>query len=421
MKLSLIAFVTLIYMLTSSCSTEEKHIVFDVVEIEAPTAQSGQSRITTDIDGQAYLSWIEYDDTDTFRLQYAVLQEDEKWSTPKTISQGDKWFINWADFPSLAVFENGDLAAHWLQMRDIGTYDYDVRISTISKENIKANLWQPSFIPHNDGLAAEHGFVSLLPLNDNKMMASWLDGRNTVGPDHGPTKNADHHGHEGKGAMTLRTATFDITGQLTNEVELDDRICDCCQTDMAMTSEGPVVVYRDRSDDEIRDMSIVRYLDGNWTKPLSIHNDRWEINGCPVNGPAVAAQNNLVAIAWYTAAKGLPKVLVAISKDAGANFDLPIEVDVDDPLGRVDIDVIEQDKFMVTWLGKATEESNSPIKYRIIDSYGQMSDDHNLVFTSSKRRSGFPILAKDHKGMLLTWTTVEGTQQKIKTARLVRK
>jgi len=45
---------------------------------------------------------------------------------------------------------------------------------------------------------------------------------------------------------------------------LDTRVCECCQTSVAMTAEGPVVVYGDCSEaeKEIRDISIVR-LEGN--------------------------------------------------------------------------------------------------------------------------------------------------------------
>ena len=58
-------------------------------------------------------------------------------------------------------------------------------------------------------------------------------------------------------------------------------VCECCQTSMAISGDIPIVVYRDRSEGEIRDIYYSRYIDSNWTEPHPIHNDGWEINGCP--------------------------------------------------------------------------------------------------------------------------------------------
>ena len=150
------------------------------------------------------------------------------------------------------------MAAHWLQKSDQGTYDYDIRMVQSSN---RGATWGESIVVHNDGVAAEHGFVSMLPMDNKDIFITWLDGRNTKGSDH----ESGEHG--GEGAMTLRGAIFDAQGNAKARWELDNRICDCCQTSAAMTSNGPVVVYRDRSETEIRDMSIVRYVNGKWTPP----------------------------------------------------------------------------------------------------------------------------------------------------------
>ena len=390
------------------CSIKEKFPTLNVEYLKTPSLSSAQSRLTVDSEGTAYLSWIEYDNSDTFQLQYAQLNSDDTWSAPETISQGDNWFINWADFPALSIFEDGSKAAHWLQMRDIGTYDYDVHVSTHSK----GEGWSDSFIPHRDSIAAEHGFVSMVRGSKNDMIISWLDGRNTKG-DH----NEDHdHGHGHHGSMTLRTATFQADGTLSEEHELDQRICDCCQTDMAMTEAGPVVVYRDRSPEEVRDISIVRKVDGAWTEPQPVHNDLWQIHGCPVNGPAVSASGSHVIVVWYTGANDTSHVKAALSKDNGANFDLPLIIDEGIPLGRVDVTWIDDNRAIITWVEK--HEDEAVIKSRWFDTSGYLSHSQTLVNTSSSRQSGFPIIAKDQSGLLITWTEVTDKKTAVKTARL---
>ena len=56
--------------------------------------------------------------------------------------------------------------------------------------------------------------------------------------------------------MTIRTATLDMNGNLTREAELDSRVYDRCQTGGAITASGPIIVYRDRTEEEMRDMSL---------------------------------------------------------------------------------------------------------------------------------------------------------------------
>ena len=129
-------------------------------------------------------------------------------------------------------------------------------------------------------MSAEHGFVSMLPVGNGNTLMSWLDGRNTKAA-------------AGCGEMTLRAGIFGARGETLSEWELDARVCDCCQTSAAMSAAGPIIVYRDRSAGEIRDIYITRYANGDWTPPVAIHDDQWEIAGCPVNGPSVAAQGTL--------------------------------------------------------------------------------------------------------------------------------
>ena len=149
-----------------------------------------------------------------------------------------------------------------------------------------------------------------------RMGLVWLDGRKTAG--------ATQAGHgDALAAMSLVHSTLDARGPAGPETVLDGRVCDCCQTDAARADGATVVVYRDRSDKEVRDMSVVRFADGRWSEPRALARDGWEINGCPVNGPAIAAGGAAVAVAWFTAADERPRVSVVFSADAGATFGAP--------------------------------------------------------------------------------------------------
>ncbi|MEM9157344.1 MAG: hypothetical protein AAGB13_20300, partial [Cyanobacteria bacterium P01_F01_bin.33] len=223
---------------------------------------------------------------------------------------------------------------HWLRRSGEGTYDYDILARFYHSE---AGEWSDPIQVNQDQVSAEHGFVSMLPLAQGRTMLSWLDGRYTKSS---PTA----------GPMSLRSAIFDPLGQAEAEWELDSRVCDCCQTNMALTSNGPVVVYRDRSASEVRDIAITRLLEGRWTMPKTIHEDGWEVQGCPVNGPAVAASGPQVAVAWFTARDDLPQVKVAFSSDSGDSFSAPSIVAKGNTIGRVALAYLSSGDFAVTWI-----------------------------------------------------------------------
>ncbi len=399
-------FLLLALFVFVSCEMEnEESAGFAFQPIPTPCKEGAEPNLFVAKSGGVYLSWVEFLNDTTDALMFSKL-ENGQWGKATEIARGNDWFVNWADFPSLAAYEGEEaLAAHWLQKSAKGTFDYDVRIS----QSIDGGKnWQTSFIPHRDSIAAEHGFVTMMPISGGRVFATWLDGRNTKdGKQSSVGSSESEHGHGQGGAMTLRTAEFDKNGNLFEEAELDGRICDCCQTDAALTAYGPVVVYRNRSDKEIRDIGIVRKVNGKWTAPTIIHPDNWEIAGCPVNGPAVAAEDDFVAVAWFTAASGRGEVKVVFSKDAGASFSAPVKVDDGDPNGRVDIEIVEGETVLVTWLENTDEAAE--IRAAKVSPAGKQGESISLVPTSPARSSGFPVLAKMGDQFMLAWTAVDST------------
>ena len=384
-------------LLLSSCQKNQEKAT------ENPALQSIESPAGSDAslphlikggDDLLYMSWVEKRDSGWIDLKYSVQKEDI-WQTPEVIASGNDWFVNWADYPMMAVDKQGNMIAHFLAKSSSGTYSYDVNVvyKPVGGE------WSEPIIPHDDGTPTEHGFVTMLPKNDGTFLLSWLDGRNTGGGDH------DSGGHGGGGAMTIRTATLDMMGNLTQEAELDSRVCDCCQTGGAMTLGGPVIVYRDRSEEEMRDMSFVRFVDNNWTESKAVNSDGWKIAGCPVNGPRIAAYENTTATAWFTAAEGIAKVKVAFMDDSGASFQEPIIVDDSVSVGRVDIVMIDNQSAYVSWLDL---EGETPlIKFRKVSKNGSMNDPIIVSETSASRGSGFPQMELIDGTLFFAWTNVE--------------
>jgi hypothetical protein len=382
-------------------------------EIATPCKSGGEPNLVTSWEGGFFLNWVEYVNDTTDALRFSTLTEADVWSEPKEVARGSNWFVNWADFPSLAVYpgtKKQGLAAHWLAKSAGGDYDYEVRIAQSADGG---TTWSPSFVPHTNN-PAEYGFVSLLPLDSRRMMGVWLDGRHTKTM----SATATHGGHDGHGGgpMSLHTAVFNPQGQLQDDAELDARICDCCQTDAALSDLGPVVVYRDRSEKEIRDISIIRLNNGKWTSPKPVATDNWHITGCPVNGPAIDALANKVVVAWYTGAPK-PQVKVAFSEDSGANFSAPIVIDDAKPLGRVDVAWTSWGEAVVSWMKEKGKDAD--IQVQRVAPNGKQGTPFMAASTSSARGSGFPILARLGSDMWIAYTAGE-EKMVVKTVRLRR-
>ena len=398
--LTIIAIISL-----ASCGTKET--TPQVQYMNAPVGQNASlPHLITGENDQLYLSWVEKKDSGLVEFYYATMIED-KWSAPELIGSGNDWFVNWADYPMIAADKDGNMVAHYLAKSSSGTYSYDVNV----KYKRANGEWLGPIIPHKDGTPTEHGFATLLPQNDGTFMLAWLDGRNTGGGEH-----EGHEGHDMGGAMTIRTAVLDLDGNLSEEAELDGRVCDCCQTSGTMTTKGALFAFRDRSETEVRDMSIVRKINNEWTPSQDISEDNWEIKGCPVNGPRLSTNGNTTGLIWFSAAKGEPKVKIKFSQDGGETFGSAIEIS-SETLGRVDIDMINETTATVSWL--AANDTASFIMSRGVNVDGTLTDPTQIARTSSSRASGFPQLTNWKGNSYFAWTHIEDESSTVKMAKLV--
>jgi hypothetical protein len=246
-----------------------------------------------------------------------------------------------------------------------------------------------------------------MSLHDGRLGALWLDGRNMK-----DMKETDEHA-PAPASMTLRYAAIDRDGNLSDEAELDDRVCECCQTSAAMTGNGPIAVYRDRSPSEIRDIYIVRQVNGAWSAPQPVYADNWQINGCPVNGPSVAAEGQRVVVAWFTSVGDTPRVKVAFSEDAGATFGKPIQVDDGANVGRVDALLLADGSALVCWLSGNVE--GGAIKVRRVQADGTVGPSSVIARTDISRSSGFPRMVRFGDEVQFAWTEF-GKPSSVRTA-----
>ncbi len=372
---------------------------------------SASPSLATTPDGKLLLGWINSQKGRRHIFQFSTYAPDwGRWMhAMTTIAVGNSMFVNWADVPHLAATPDGALWAHWLQKSGDAPYAYDV-VLTRSRDG-GAN-WAAPVMPHDDGTRSEHGFVSMWAHGADALGIAWLDGRNTAA-------GAGHEG-DGSGAMSLRAAVFDAQLQRSLDAEIDARVCDCCQTAVAVTARGPLLVYRGRSEDEVRDILATRLENGAWRAPQPVHADGWTTQACPVNGPDVAAQGEAAVVAWYTEADGEPEVRLAASRDAGDAFAAPVTLDRGRAvLGRVAV-ALDAQQAWVLWLREEAGRQSLWLSRRSPD----LATEHERLeltkIAGEGRGTGFPQLALADGAAYVVWTEVAGGVPNLKGLRISR-
>lgn len=384
----------------SACQRDaaSSSLALDVEPDSSPAdAGAAEPNLSATSDGRVLLSWLVRAPDSTTALRFSVRSTDGAWSAPREVVARKDLFVNWADFPSVITLADGRLLAHWLQRNGSGTYAYEVRLAE-SRDG--GATWGPGVTPHTPGIPAEHGFVEMLPTADSGAVLVFLNGGAAI---------EERHGKQ----MHLGFANWTKDGRVGTTSILDHRVCDCCQTGVAMTSSGPVAVYRDRSDAEIRDMSIVRLVEGAWTEPEPLHADGWHIEGCPVNGPAISAGGEDVVVAWFAAPNDSARVQVAFSTDAGATFGAPVRIDGGQPTGRVDVEFVGAGRALVSWIERSA--NGAEVHARLVHRDGTAGAPLVVGTSDAARSSGFPRMARAPGGVLMAWT-LPGTPSSVRTA-----
>jgi hypothetical protein len=384
-------------------NTSEKPETAPIDSIASPAGPgSAEPNLAVGADGKVYMTWLEPLDSG-HALRLATLT-GRQWSTPVTIRSGRDFFVNWADFPSVEVIGDRRLAVHWLQRIGKTPYAYGVRIARSNDDGL---TWEAPLIPHRDTVPQEHGFVAMWR-EGTGMGAVWLDGRKMSGE--------GHEGHGGSGdEMTLMATSIDANGKLGPEILLDSRTCDCCQNTVAMTSRGPIVAYRNRTADEIRDIYVTRRVAGKWMDGAPVWNDNWKIAACPVNGPALAASGDRVALAWFTGARDTLRVNVAFSNDAGASWGKPTRVDNGAPGGRVDAVLLDDGSALVSWIERIGGDT-AAVRVRRVMPNGRSGLPITIARSSTARASGVPKMVRAGADVVFAWT-VPGRPSFIRVAR----
>ena len=378
-------------------------ITVQPLQVPAP-AGSGEPQLTPSRNG-VVLSWLEQTGPKA-TLRFAE-RASGTWSDARTVASGSDWFVSAADVPSVMRMSDGTLVANWYQTTQIELEAYNLWLSYSRDEG---KTWARPFMPHHDKTKTQHGFASLFELPEKGLGLVWLDAREWELAKDDPLG----------GAVMMRFASFDPQWKQTADETVNLKVCDCCQTSVAVTADGVIIAFRDRSDGEVRDIHVSRREGGKWTDAVPVHQDNWEIDSCPVNGPAVSARGRDVATAWFSAPKNEGHAYVAFSRDSGRTWEAPIRLDDAKSIGHVDVELLDDGSAVATWVEFA--DGRGRFKTRRVERSGAKSTAIDISGSGPGRVSGYPRLARSGDELLFAWdesTNAEGSAdvgQQVKAA-----
>jgi hypothetical protein len=358
-------------------------------------AESLQAHWGTASDGSPLLSWLEKSKDGALSLRYAIRQ-GTKWSDPRTIVANRQFFRQPAESPSVISFANGTLLAEWVEIPPDSGEAENLYVSA-SKDGVK---WTAPAIAHRDRSPVQHALASLAASGDSEASVIWLEALK---------------GEDAPSALKRTVVTSD--GKVVKEETVDSDVCTCCPTSIARTAKGLIVAYRDHSPQDIRDIAVVRFENGRWLPSKILNDDKWQINACPVNGPAVATHDNRVAIAWYTEAQDKPRTQLALSSDGGATFTKPIPISTGNAFGHVSVALDDQGKAVMSWLEEDSAGDGVRVLAREVTSAG-VTGPTIEVTKGAQRNIGYPRLLQVGNEVWIAWGN--SGSAKIQTARLMK-
>jgi hypothetical protein len=224
--------------------------------------------------------------------------------------------------PKVTVSPEGHVYVCWANERAKWKGDVRFARSTDAGKTFSAAITLNS---DAGGEPTGHAFQSIAVGRGGRVYVAWIDERNK--------KAAD------RGAEIWMSDSTDGGRTFSRDRKILSDVCECCRSNIQVDRAGRIFLsYRvvPASGPMYRDIILARSDDGGRSFATTVvSNDGWEINACPVAGPALAVDEaGRVTVIWFTGAEGRPGLYYAVSSDGGKRFSARRLLDPDQKMGK---------------------------------------------------------------------------------------
>jgi hypothetical protein len=180
---------------------------------------------------------------------------------------------------------------------------------------------------------------------------------------------------------------------------------------------GPVLVYRNRTEEEYRDIYFSKMTNGSWQNGLSVFDDGWEIGGCPVNGPSVSAKGQNFYITWFTQAQGFGEVKFTSKIDEEKSSKVAVIDKGLQVLGNVNSSIVSDENIALSWL-RSSQDNKIELVVAILDLKTSSIKELTLDKFDANQRLSVPQLVYSQGELFLSLSKFKGMEQNFFASKL---
>jgi hypothetical protein len=317
---------------TSAADTEvgaRKTNNASAVRVSAEKTEAAEPAVAPARDNTVYVAWVEHrgKEADVWLAHFDG--EEMPLGQPVRVNPNAGEATAWrGDPPTVAVAPDSTVYVGWTA-RDENAPQASTLYVSASRDGGRS-FGEPAKV-NDDSAQGVHGMHSLAVGDDGRVYVAWLDERDIPeahdGGEHAngktPAKMPMQHGEHNREVFFSYSNDGGRTFSANKRVAVE--ACPCCKTSLAVSRGGRVYVgWRQVLPGDFRHIAVASSNDGGDTfdAPVVVSDDRWELRGCPVSGPALAAgDGERLTVLWFTAGDaGTAGLYSSESSDGGRTF-----------------------------------------------------------------------------------------------------
>ncbi len=352
---------------------------------------------------------------------YAATSRDSgaTFSSPTRVnSRAGEASVNGEQAPRVALVRRGgglEMAVLWTAKHAAGT-----ALLTARSTDAGRTFSPASPVPGTDA-PGNRGWEAIGSDGTGRVHAVWLDHRRLAEQD-SRVSAMHHHGREngvasmmtpkpnGLAMAQLSQLYFATLDGSSPSRPVTESVCYCCKTAIASGGAGGLyLAWRHVYPGNIRDIAFTSSTDGGRTfaAPIRVSEDRWTIDGCPEDGPAMTVDRlGRVHVIWPTVLSehGEPgKALFHAMSQDGRSFSARERIPTDGVPRHPQLAIGRDGAVVVVW-----DEGGDGMR-RIASAYGVAEESGRLRFQrrpwSGSEPGVYPAIAATDNGLLAAWTT----------------
>ena len=299
----------------------------------------------------------------------------------------------------------------------------------IARSSDGGRSFAPATTLSSAGAAGDRGWPALTVDRTGTAHAIWLDHRGMAANRAGATAHAEHmnaNAHDGAAMAQLSGLFYAATAaRPAAERQLTPGVCYCCKTALAVAPDGVIyAAWRHVYPGNLRDiaMSVSRDSGRSFSAPQRVSEDKWELNGCPDDGPAMAIDAaGTIHLVWPTVLSNPEPqgALFYTTTRDGRSFTPRVRVPT---LGspkpsHPQVVVDARGRVTVAW-DELRDGSRVAVARSLTSREGQPPTFSQPHVVDANASSMYPVLSATSNGLVAAWTSGAPGASIIRVSRL---